>query len=471
MEERLKNIHQASMRILGKTGMKFHHHDALQILSDHGIHVEDNIAYFTEEELLFWVKKAPHSFKLYARNSEHHVMLGGDCRNPAPGYGASMIMEKDGVRRRAHLDDFIKMARLYHVTSTFHINGGVLVQPEEISPENAVLLMFFAAYLQSDKCMMAGSGDREQMEALMEMAMVVFGGRQELYARPRLLTIVNTNTPLQLDKSMTDTLLTFGAYGQPVAVTAGAMAGSTAPVTLAGTLAVANAEILATIALSQMANPGTPVLYATQCETSDMRNGSAAIGSPEGALCYQYSALLAKFYNLPCRGGGCVTDAKTADAQAGFESMMSSLVANLNNVNLMIHSAGILDSYACMSYEKLVVDFQIIDYVNRFMRGFEISEETIPEDVINEVGQSGQYLTQEHTLEFCRREPLIPKISVRGSTLDNKHQLDANIEKEINRMLESYIKPESEQENIDEMKEILRKRGVDELLIQRIEEM
>lgn len=429
-----QEIHEASVKILKDTGIRYHSEDAQNILKSHGIRVEKGIAYFTEEQVLHWIRKAPSDFTWYARNPKYNTVIGKGISNPAPGYGAPLIMNGDGEKREARMEDYLTMCRIVQNNPDFSINGGIIAQPNDIPAEDAVLLMFYAANLMSDKCLMTGSGDRKQMQDLMEMLSIIYGGKEALIQYPRILTIVNTNSPLQMDHRMTDTMEVFAEYGQPFAVTSGAMAGSTSPMTIAGTLAVANAEILSAIALSQMIRPGTPVLYATQCETADMRNAAAAIGSPEGALCYRFSAGMAQFYGLPCRGAGCITDAKKIDVQAGYESMMTCLMGMQNGVNLMIHSCGIMDSYACMSYEKMMVDFEIIRYVKRILKGIPTGEDRVPFDVIDEVGHGGQYLLEEHTLDYCREEPCLPKISVRGNAKPTM------VENNIVQTLEEYKK-------------------------------
>ena len=468
IEKKLQLIHEASMRILEKTGMKFHHPQAVEILKEHGIRVENNIAYFTENQVMDWIKKAPEQFTLYGKNEKYNVIIGGDNVVLAPGYGAPFIAEASGERRKASVQDFITICKLFEQKEAFRVNGGVLVQPEDIAPEYALEVMYYISLLYSDKCIMTGAGVKEEMESLMEMAGTVFGGAEALKEKPRMLTLVNTNTPLQLDKNMTETLFIYAKYRQPLVIASLAQAGLTSPLTLAGTIAVANAEVLGGIAIAQMVSPGTPVIYGAQSTTADVRNGATAIGSAEGALCCEYGALLAKMYGLPCRGGGALTDAKTVNAQAGYESLLSMMVCQQNHVNFVLHSAGILDSYASMSYEKIIMDFEVIDYLERYRNGFEVNEETVPEDLIHEVGQNGQYLTAEHTFQFCRKEALIPRISCRGEVEYPENQLELNIEAEKNRLLESYKKPFLDRNVQEELIQILIRRGVDRQFLMTI---
>ncbi len=219
----------------------------------------------------------------------------------------------------------------------------------------------------------------------------------------------------------------------------------------------------------QMISPGCPVVYGCETTTADMRNGATAIGAPEGAICYNTAGKLADFYGIPSRAGGCLTDAKKVDAQAGYESLLTYMACRDADINFMIHAAGIMDAYASMSYEKLIVDFEVIDFVERYHRNFDVNEETIPEDLIDEIGHSGVYLTEDHTLEYCRVEPLTPEISVRGTA--SGKTFENNITKKIDKMLDAYVQPELDHDIIDKMHDILAARGVDKELVDRLENM
>lgn len=229
--------------------------------------------------------------------------------------------------------------------------------------------------------------------------------------------------------------------------------------------------MLSTVALAQMAAPGAPVIYGSQSTTADPRNGSIAIGSPEGALCYNYCAQLAKYYELPSRAGGALSDAKVVNAQAGYESMMTYLACRQSGVNLIVHGAGILDSYTCVSFEKVMMDFEVMEYVNRYLMDIEVDEESIPEELIDELGHEAGYLLSEHTLDHCHSEPLIPSLAVRGASMDPKGQYEENIKKQMDRLLDKYEKPQKDAAVLEKMRKILLERGVGEDLLNTIEAM
>lgn len=461
------------MRILNRTGMKFHHPDAVKVLKSHGIFVNpEGIAYFTEEQIMKYVKMAPEYVYFGAADPVYSVKIGGNKVLNAPSMGATHIMEKDGAVRPATVEDFVKMIKLFEQNENYHINGGMPCQPENVPEEWSTLLMYYLALRHSQKAVWAGSGNYEQMEAVIRMCCARFGLSEEMLRKdPHVLCMINTNTPLQLDVNMTETMFTMLKYGQPCGIAAAAMAGTTSPVTLAGTIAIANAEVIATIALAQMYAPGSPVIYGSQSANADMSTCAIAIGSPEGALCYKYCAEMARFYGIPSRAGGALTDAKSLNAQAGYESMMTYHSCHQNGINVIFQSAGMMESYLSVSYEKMIVDFEIIDAVNRFDRDIEINEETIPEDVIDEVGPGGQFLMEEHTFEYCKKESMLPNISVRGPKQEAAKIFDRNIEKRLNQLLDSYQQPEIDKEVLEKMRAVMLEKGIDASYISMLDEL
>jgi trimethylamine--corrinoid protein Co-methyltransferase len=240
------------------------------------------------------------------------------------------------------------------------------------------------------------------------------------------------------------------------------MAGSTGPVTLAGVLAQQNAEILAGIVLAQLILPGTPVLYGSTSSNIDMRTGALSIGSPELSLCIGAHAQLSRFYGLPSRGGGALTDSRATDARSGFESMFSLLTTINSGIDFVLHAAGILSSYMAFSYEKFILDDEMIGMLRRYMQGIEVSPDTLAYDVIAKVGHGGHFLGEDHTLDRCRTAFWEPEVAVRSgfkhispvqeNTISSArrrwkdllagHQ-DPPMDKTIRRQLETYVEENS----------------------------
>lgn len=432
------------MTILETCGMKFMDDQVVDIMDKNGFKVSGNTVYFQREKLMAIIGKAPGKFTLNARNPRYNMSLGGEQTYYAPGYGAPVIIAPDGSRRPALFDDFITFAKLVHQSDWFNINGGILVQPSDLDPETAFASMLHATILNSDKCIVAGGGRADENQMVMEMMAIVSGGEEYFKSKPHILALVNTTSPLLMDSHSLDTVQTYVRNGQPVMITPATMAGTTGPITLAGTIALANAETLAGVALTQMIRPGAPVMYGFQPDTADMRTGSIGRGSPEGALCFSFGARLAKMYGLPCRGGGSANSAKSLSVQAGYEGMLTMLTTCREKMNLIIHSAGMMDADAAMSFEKFIVDLEIIGMVDRFLKGVQINDETLALDVICNVGPGGEYLTQAHTMKHCRQETWIPEISVRGNKAngDPEGALQTNITGKMEKMLAAHCPPE-----------------------------
>nr|WP_250645166.1 trimethylamine methyltransferase family protein [Candidatus Formimonas warabiya] len=215
--------------------------------------------------------------------------------------------------------------------------------------------------------------------------------------------------------------------------------------------------------VAQMLREGTPVIYGMQSTAADMRTGGIADGSPERALCVAYGARLAKKYGIPCRGGGTENDAKSLSIQSGYESMMDILVACQEKTNLIIHSAGILDSHGAMSYEKFIVDLEILGMVKRFLQGVNTDEESLAVSIIKSVGPGGEYLSNEHTMRHCRKEPYLPFVSMRGALpkgINPDQELLCIINKKKEEMLSQYCRPELPQKVCSRLKEYLASKEI-----------
>ena len=448
MTDTLKKIHQTSIRILEEIGIRLHHPDIVELIREKGIKVDGNTAYFTEKQIRHWINKAPGRFSVYARNNDYDMFIGGSHIEYASGYGTATIVDPDGQRRAATLDDFLKFVRLVHQTPYFNINGGILVQPSDILSGQSSALMLYATLTHSDKCIMAIPGVAEEVEHQMQMAAITLGGIEALQQSHHVITMISTLSPLQIDYTALDTMMVCAKYYQPMIISPAPAAGMTGPVVMAGNISLANAEALAGIAIAQMLRSGTPVIYGLQSYAADLQSGQISIGSPGYSVQAKYCAQLANMYGLPSRTGGTNTDAKGVSVQSGYEAMMSMLVACQNRVNLIVHSAGILDSFGATSYEQFIVDLEIISMIESFLADIKNDPEDFAFDVIKEVGIGGQFLDCLHTARLCRTEPWQPHIGLRGHLVSGNpnEQILTNIDRKMDGMLSAYQKPRLEPE-------------------------
>lgn len=452
-------IHNAAMEILRDVGVKFHNEKAISILKENGIKVEGNTAFFTEEQVMHWVKKAPESFTLYARNPKYDMVVGGDHVNPAPTYGCAFIDEWDGTRRYGTMEDFIKCLKLVQANDDYSINGGIMIQPNDVPEETAAIEMFYTTLKHSDKAIMLPTGFKNEMELILEAGYELFGGKDALLEKPRMIALINTVSPLQLDKRMLDCLMLLAEYGQPAILCPAAMLGATGSLSMAGTLASGTAEDLAGIALAQMIRPGTPVVFGIQSTAADMRGGiTFACAAPEGTLMQGFAANMGKFYGLPSRGGGCQTDAPVINCQAGYESMLTFSSAYRHGINLVMEAGGVMDSVNATSFEKMMVDFEIIHQVKASFTPIEVNEETLNLEEIKEIGHDGSFVDSDYTLDNFGDlySPSIGSRSAKGSDYFKE-----SIDKEMARLLNKYDSnpPAVDTEAMERVKAVLPRAG------------
>lgn len=452
-------IHNAAMEIMAEVGVNIHNEKAIEILKANGIKVEGNTAFFTEEQVMHWVKMAPQSITLHARNPKYNMVIGGDNVNPAPTYGCAFIDEWDGTRRRGTMEDYIKCLKLVEAEDSYSINGGIMIQPSDIPEESSAMEMFYAILKYSEKAIMLPTGYKEEMQLILEASAEFFGGKEAFAEKPRMIALINTVSPLSLDERMLDCLMLLAEYGQAAILCPAAMLGATGSLSMAGTLASGAAESLAGIVLAQMIRPGTPVVFGVQSTAADMRGGiTFACAAPEGTLMQGFGNNLAQFYGLPSRGGGCQTDAPVINCQAGYESMLTFSSAYRHGINLVMEAGGVMDSVNATSFEKMIIDFEIIRQVKASFTPIEVTEETLNLEEIKEIGHDGSFVTSDYTLDNFE-DLYSPRVGSRNAK--GADYFKVSIDKEMDRLLNVYEnnRPAADEAALAKVKAALEKTG------------
>jgi trimethylamine--corrinoid protein Co-methyltransferase len=407
----IAHIHDTSMKLLANVGVRFPHAEAIDVFKQHGVKTDNSTVYLNEKQVMEAVDAVPKQFTFHARNPERNATVGDGELVFAPAYGAPFLMDYEMGKRVPTIEDYHNLARLAHALPNQDLIGYLMVEPGDIPAQTAYLHMLHANMTHSDKPFIGSVSGTVGARHTMEMASILFG--ENVSDRPVTIGVISSLSPLSYSREMCGALMEYARWRQPVLIAAAAMAGSTAPITLAGMVAMQNAELLAGVTLSQLISPGTPVIYGSTSTNTDMKTGALAIGSPENSLVVTAVAQIARYYGLPSRGGGALTDSHTPDARAGFESMQNLLAAVISGVDFVLHAAGILSSFLAFSYEKFVLDDEMCGMVRRFQRGISVTPETLAYNVIAEVGPGGNYLMESHTLKRCRSEFWQPTIGDR----------------------------------------------------------
>ena len=276
---------------------------------------------------------------------------------------------------------------------------GYPVEPVDIHPSIRHLDCLYDALTLTDKAVHAYSLGKERIEDAMEMVRIVGGlTHEEFDASPRMFTNINSTSPLKIDFNMLDGPMRMARHGQPVIVTPFTLAGAMAPVTIVGAVMQATAEALATIALLQVINPGSPVMFGSFTSNVDMSSGAPAFGTPEYLRATQISGQLARFYGLPLRASNACA-ANCPDAQAAWESAFSLWACVSSGVNVVYHAAGWLEGGLCASYEKFVMDCETLQQVIHYLQPMTAGTDELAFDAIKEVGPNDNFFSASHTLE------------------------------------------------------------------------
>jgi trimethylamine--corrinoid protein Co-methyltransferase len=396
-------IHQASLQILRRTGVQVFGKEGLQLLKEAGAQVEEYLVRIPPSLVEWALASVPPSFNLYKRGTDQ-VALTLDGKGVYFGPGSDTLHYLDprsAVRRPFQLADVAECIRVcdYLPEIGFVMSVGV---PADVPSQHTYRHQFAAMLRNTFKPIMAVCNDRADIEALGAMAAAVQGGMPRLSQYPNFAVYSEPSTPLQHSVEATDKLLYCAEHRIPVTHSPAPMMGGTAPVTLAGAVALGNAEMLSGLVMHQLKNPGAPFLYGHGVHNLDMKTMISVYGSPEYQLARVMAAEMGRFYGLPVWGYAAHSDSKVVDGQAAVDAEFSVLVALMAGTNLN-HDVGYLESGLTNSPEMMVLTDEIISMNRAFVEGVQIDADTLALDVIHQTGPGGQFMNTDHTLEHWRQ--------------------------------------------------------------------
>ena len=399
--DQVEQLHVTALGILEEVGMKVLSAEARTAFASAGFDVDPDseVVTFDRAGIEELVAKAPPAFDLHARNPERNLMVGGNKAIYASVGGPAYCMDLDGGRRQGTYEEMCNFLRLVQSLNIVHQEGGGGFEPLDLPAETRHLDIFYAEITLMDKNWHPwGMGRAQAMDALNMAAIMLEKTLEELTEIPVFTCVINTNSPLQLDVPMAQGLMTMARFGQAVIVTPFTLAGAMSPVTLAGALAQQHAEAMAGIALTQIVRPGVPVMYGAFTSNVDMKTGAPAFGTPEYAQAAQASGQLARRLGIPFRSSN-VNSANTNDAQAAYESQMSLWSAITAQVSVLYQGAGWLEGGLVGSFEKLILDAEMLQMFASWMDPINVTAEEIGVDTIREVGPGGHFFGAQHTMD------------------------------------------------------------------------
>jgi len=406
-EREVEIIHKTSLELLEKVGMKIHNNEILKLLNTSGCKIDFSAerAFIPKELIESVLKEMPKQVKLCGRDEKQDIILGDGTLYTRTTSGAPHMLDLDSQRqRKPTLEDFAQSVRIVDALPNIHGVSMVHMVPTDIPINLLDLYTAKVSFENTTKHLFYVCHNVELIEPVIEMSALIAGGEEKLISCPLLCGFCEGNSPLQLDPSQAQLLLNFTRRKLPVYTRSHPIAGLTSPVTLAGEAAQMNAETLAVVLISQLINPGTPIIYGTSASVPNMRTGSTFSGAPEIGLLGIILTQLAKKYNLPS-DMSCGTDSKIADAQASIEIIFTSLPPILSGIDLM--GISTIDTKLTFCLEQLVINNEIMGWIARLLKGIIVDQEHLAVDLIREVVHSGgSFIDKEHTVKYFREELL-----------------------------------------------------------------
>ena len=438
----LDTIHDYSLEVLQDIGIRFPSEKALDLFKTHGFRMDGSMVHFEEKQIQKALETAPGAFTVDARNPSYGIRIGETHYVMAPGYGPPFIIEPCGAKRDATLADVETFCKLVQTSKCLDFNSAIVVQPNDVPSETAHLDLLLSTLTLTDKPIMGSSISQAAARDSLNLAQMIWGSLE----KPVMISLIDSLSPLQYAPQSVEALMVYAAAGQPLIIHSACTLGVSGPITLAGSLVISNATTLAGICLSQLINPGTPVIYGLGGSPVDMRTGGYVNASPEDAKHVAISSAMGRYYDIPCRGQGALTESFCLDYQAGMESAIMLTVAALSGVHVGLHNCGTFGSMLAMSFEKFIADEDLCGALKKLMTPVELTENAFALDLIKEMGTSGNYLMQAHTAERCREEFFFPDLGTRMIHDDwlemQPRDITVRAQKLLAKRLAQYEKPE-----------------------------
>lgn len=440
----IEAIHGATLKVLEQTGVFVDSPEALDLLErdGHSVDRKTRVVRMSESSVTEAIRSCAHNFRWHAREDRYSIDVVDGSTKFGPGSQCLYYIDPDtGEFRQAMLADGIASTRLLDALDTCSI-AFVPTHSSDVPPDAQSAVSWAATIMNTSKPNYGSYGEEHEFELMLKVVEIVFGDREELRKKALFPGYICPISPLGHDKVMLRTLLKYSEWGLPVFVMVMALAGGTAPASLAGLLVQQNAEILSSVVIARCATKSPKIVYGSVSCPLDMRAGTAVTGSPEFSLLGVASVQLARFYGLPS-DMGVQSDSKTVDAQTSYEKMQSALMATMSGADLAELFMGSTEAYNAFSPVQLMIDDEIASSVNRIAEGVKVDEDSLSVDVIGEVGPRGNFLKHRRTISQFRNEHHMARLSDRSTrqkwSADGSKDSASRAKERVRETLETHV--------------------------------
>ncbi|MBO9447317.1 trimethylamine methyltransferase family protein [Ruegeria sp. R14_0] len=411
-EEDLERLEAQVDWIIQDVGIAFRDDpEALELWRREGARIEGDIVRADATWVRDLCAKAPKKFTQLARNPERSVVIGDGNQVFAPVYGPPFVRDLEGGRRYGDMDAFQKLVKLTYLHPNLHHGGFVTCEPCDVPVSKRHLDMMFAHITLSDKPHLGAITEMSRAQDSVDMAEIIFGA-DVMDQNCVIMGNVNTNSPLLVDRVVTEAARVYSTRGQGMIVVPFILSGAMGPVSTAASVAQAMAEAMMVCAYVQLLRPGAPFVLGNFLSSMSLKSGAPTFGMPEPVMSNYAIGQLARRAGLPLRCGGSLTASKIEDAQAAYESADSMHSTMLAGANFVLHSAGWLEGGLCTGFEKLIVDADRLgSYQKVLSQGLDTSEDAFARDAYGEVEAGGHFLGCGHTMRNYQTAFYEPKLS------------------------------------------------------------
>lgn len=410
--DEIELVHQNSLRILAEVGVKIDSPSVMAMMEKAGAKVDKKkqTAHLDERMVSQALKTAPRSVTLASRGGKDFTLPDDGVQLISPDGQPPAVFDIDKREKRAStLKDAIEFAVLCDALPEVDFVWPPVVATDMPSQKSS-FYEFLATMAYTSKHVQHGATSPEEANFQVEVASAVLGSREDLKRRPIFSDVCTPITPLRYDQGEAEALVILSRAGVPMVHLTMGIAGQVTPVTVAGTLAVINAENLCGICISQTASPGAPGFYSSFSGVADLKTGVFLCASPEGILMDAAAVEMARHYGLPSCAGGPSNSSKTLSAEAGYQTSMTSMAGMLVGSDIMVGLGG-MDRAGMISKEKIVMDCENWRWLERIRSGIAVDEGTLAFDAVKRQGPSGMFLSDPHTLKYMRKDLMIPQIT------------------------------------------------------------
>lgn len=458
----MERIHDSSLRILRDIGVRIESPEVVAIMAAAGARVDGETVRMDEGIVSKALESAPRSVRICSRGGiDRTIPEDGVQLISIDGQPPAVLDLELGRKRASTLKDLVEMILIADALPDVDFIWPPVVATD-MPTDRSSFYEFLVSMTHSSKHIQHGAATSEEARFQIEVGAAILGSEEELRKRPIFSDVCTPISPLRYDQGEVEALVTLARAGVPVVNLSMAIAGAVTPISVAGSLAVINAENLCGLTIGQLASPGAPCIYSSFSGVMDLKTGVFLCGTPEGVLMDSAAVQMARRYGIPCCSGGPSNAARTLSTEAALQSAFTAMAAVVAGADMMVGLGGV-DRAGMMSREKIVMDAEAHRWLKRLAKGMDVNDLTMGFDALERQGPGGTFLSDPHTLKLMRKELLIPQVTnhhsgpVAGAETD---ELLESAKKRVSEILHTHRPPLLDDEAARRVGDVARKYGI-----------